>query len=490
MRNLSGSRVRGIVVVLAAAAVLAVFAAAGALANVSLVKVSSDPFKNTSSFHKTQVEPDTFAWGTTIVSVFQTGRFEDGGSSDIGFATSTDSGATWTHGFLPYTTVYSNPPGTFARATDPSVAYDPKHDAWLIESLGMNGSGEGSAVIVNRSTDGGLSWSKPITILTQDGADKNWIVCDTWASSPHYGNCYTEWDDNGAGNLLQMSTSTDGGKTWSMASVPSTSVIGGQPLVQPNGTVIVPTDDGFEGDVESFRSTDGGASYAGPVAISPISNAIDGSDMRSPPLPSAEVDAGGKVYVTWADCRFRSGCSANDIVMSTSKDGLTWSTVTRIPIDPTNSGVDHFLPGIAVDSTTKGKAAHLALTYYYFPTNNCTVDTCQLDVGFVSSSDGGRTWSSPVQLAGPMKIAGLPLTNQGYMVGDYMSTSILGGKAWTVFAKSKGSACTLGQIKSCQQKMVAPASGLAVTGGQIPVGRERPVALGLGRATGGLRTAS
>jgi hypothetical protein len=176
--------------------------------------------------------------------------------------------------------------------------------------------------------------------------------------------------------------------------------------------------------------------------------------------------------------------------MSTSKDGLSWSAVTRIPIDSTNSGVDHFLPGIALDPGTKGKTAHLALTYYYFPDANCSVATCQLDVGFVSSTDGGQTWSSPVQLAGPMKIAGLPLTNQGYMVGDYISTSILGGKAWTVFAKSKGSSCTLGQIKSCNQKMVAPAAGLAVTGGQIAAGLERPVAAGLGHATGGLRTAS
>jgi hypothetical protein len=485
-----GARVRNIGIAVATAAVLAVFAGGSAMANVDLVKVSSDPFKNTSSFHKTQVEPDTFAWGTTIVGTFQSGRFEDGGSSDIGFATSTDSGATWTHGFLPSTTVYSNPPGPFARATDPSVAYDPKHGVWLIESLGMNGAGEGSAVIVNRSTDGGLTWSKPVTILVQDGSDKNWIVCDTWAASPHYGNCYAEWDDNGAGNLLQMSTSTDGGKTWTMATVPSTTVIGGQPVVQPDGTVIVPIDDGFEGSVESFRSTNGGTSYTGPVTIASISNAGDPGDMRTPPLPSAEIDASGKVYVTWADCRFRSGCSSNDIVMSTSKDGLTWSAVTRIPIDATNSGVDHFLPGIGVDITTQGKTAHLALTYYYFPDANCSVATCQLDVGFVSSSDGGQTWSSAVQLAGPMKIAGLPLTSQGYMVGDYISTSILGGKAWTVFAKSKGSSCTLGQVKSCKQKMVAPASGLTVSGGRIPVGRERPVALGLGRSIGGLRTAS
>jgi hypothetical protein len=286
-----GLRMRSIGAALTVAAVWAVAGGgAAAFANFKLTKVSSDPFTNTTSYHKTQVEPDTFAWGNTIVSVFQTGRFVDGGSSDIGWATSTDGGATWKHGFLPGVTTYSDPPGPYARATDPSIAYDPKHEVWIAQSLGMEGGGEGIAVIVNRSMDGGLTWSKPVTILDQDGADKNWIVCDTWLGSPHYGNCYAEWDDNGAGNLLQMSTSTDGGKTWTMASVPSVSVIGGQPLVQPDVTVIMPTDNGFEGSVESFRSTDGGATYTGPATISGVSNATDPGDMRTPPFPSAEMD--------------------------------------------------------------------------------------------------------------------------------------------------------------------------------------------------------
>jgi hypothetical protein len=458
-------------------------------ANVTTQKVSADPFTNTTSFHKTQVEPDTFAWGTTIVAAFQTGRFSDGGSSDVGWATSTDSGATWKHGFLPGVTTFSNPPGPFGRDTDPSVAYDANHGVWLVQTLGMNGT-SGAAVIVNRSTNGGLAWSNPVTILNQNGADKNWIVCDNTAASPNYGNCYAEWDNNGGGNTIQMSRSTDGGKTWSLAQTPNSSVIGGQPLVQPDGTVIVPTDNGFEGGVESFVSTDGGKTYTGPFSISSISNSGNSGNLRTPPLPSAEIDAAGKVYVVWSDCRFRSGCTTNDIVMSKSSDGKNWSAVTRVPIDGVNSGADHFIPGIAVDPATQGGSAHLGLTYYFYPNGSCGVSTCQLDVGFISSTDGGATWSTAKQLAGPMKLTGLPLTNQGYMVGDYMSTSILGGLAWTVFAKSKGSSCILGQITSCKQKMVAPVGGLAIAGGALPVGQEPPVGLGLGRPAAGLRTAS
>ena len=118
-----GARVRRsamLAVALGAAMALSANAFAGQPANVKLAQVSSDPFTNTSSYHQTQVEPDTFAWGNTIVGVFQTGRFSDGGSDDIGWATSTDAGKTWTHGFMPGTTPYSTPPGPYARVSDPS----------------------------------------------------------------------------------------------------------------------------------------------------------------------------------------------------------------------------------------------------------------------------------------------------------------------------------------------------------------------------------
>src|SRR5262249_46059674 len=43
------------------------------------------------------------------------------------------------------------------------------------------------------------------------------------------------------------------------------------------------------------------------------------------------------------------------------------------------------------------------------------------------STNGGTSWSSPVQLAGPMTLTWLPLTTQGFMVADYLSTSIVPG---------------------------------------------------------------
>src|SRR3954462_9846789 len=90
---------------LAAGVLLALPAAA--TANVPVTAISHEPFTNTQSQHATEVEPDTFSNGNTIVSAFQVGRFFNGGGTDIGFSRSTDGGATWTQGFLPGLTATS-----------------------------------------------------------------------------------------------------------------------------------------------------------------------------------------------------------------------------------------------------------------------------------------------------------------------------------------------------------------------------------------------
>ena len=100
--------------------------------------------------------------GSTIVSAFQVGRFTDGGSSNIGWATSTNNGSTWTNGFLPGITKIVNPANPYDRVSDQSVDYNTKHNVWLIASLAIStgtGSVVGAAVIVNRSTDGGQTWA-------------------------------------------------------------------------------------------------------------------------------------------------------------------------------------------------------------------------------------------------------------------------------------------------------------------------------------------
>jgi hypothetical protein len=456
------------------AATIALLLAAAALATgtaVKLRKVSSDPYANRTSYHATEVEPDSFSSGKTIVAAFQVGRFADGGANDIGWARSPNGGRTWKHGLLPGTTAFSRPKGRFARESDPSVAYDEKHKTWLIGGLALSATPDGVAIIVSRSTDGGTTWDSPVTVKAASSGesfDKDWIVCDDWAGSPHYGSCYAEWDDAGNGGQLHMGYSRDGGLTWGQSAVPAADVIGGQPVIQPDGTVVMPIDDGLMSAVESFVSTDGGVHYAGPAQIATVSDHLENGGLRSPALPSATVDGAGRVYVAWADCRFRSSCAANDIVFSSSSDGTHWSALGRIPIDKTTSRDDHFLPGLAAAADGSGK---LGLTYYYFPRTNCIPDTCRLDVGFVSSTDNGASWSAPVKLAGPMKMKELPLTTEGYMVGDYSTTSLLtgisGDPALSVFAVGlpvKGKTCNLASISSCDEPIKAPTATLAIAG--------------------------
>jgi hypothetical protein len=186
------------------------------------------------------------ASGSTLVAAFQTGRIAPGGSTDIGWATSTDGGNNWSHGFLPGLTKGEGT-GPYDAASDPAVAYDAKHGVWMIASLPISNRVQTPAVVVSRSTDGGFSWGKPVSVdPTSFSSDKSWIVCDSTATSKFYGHCYIEWDDPSSG-LILMSRSTDGGLTWSapIGTSNNGSGIGGQPLVQPNGTVVVPIETGF-----------------------------------------------------------------------------------------------------------------------------------------------------------------------------------------------------------------------------------------------------
>src|SRR5690242_10286989 len=382
---------------LALALVVALAFPSLAFANVTLTQISSDPFTsatctaNNTTYHHTEVEPDSFSNGSTIVAAFQVARVFDGGGCAIGFSTTSNNGASWTNGLLPGITKWTGG-GSYDRVSDAAVAYDAKHSAWLISSLALLESGgvHGAAVLTSRSTDGGLTWSNPFTTATGGGLDKNWIACDNTASSPFYGNCYTEWDNHGAGNLLQMSTSSDGGLTWGAPKTDNSGVIGGQPVVRPDGTVIVPIDNANETAVGALNSTNGGASWSAVTTIATIRHHSVAGSLREGALPSAEIDASGTVYVVWADCRFRRSCRTNDIVISHSLNatGTSWSAVSRVPIDATNSGIDHFIPGLAVNRRTSGSTAQLGLTYYFYPSGST-----QLSVGYVSSQNAGSTWS-------------------------------------------------------------------------------------------------
>ena len=131
------------------------------------------------------------------------------------------------------------------------------------------------------------------------------------------------------------------------------------------------------GGIVAFSSSDGGKSWSSTVTIAAINFRTEDGNLRSSPLPSAQIDGAGKIYVVWPDCRFRQGCSSNDMVVSTSTNGKTWTKPSRIPIDSIKSTVDHFIPGLGIDLATSGTKAHLALTYYYYPVASCFLNAVE-----------------------------------------------------------------------------------------------------------------
>jgi hypothetical protein len=394
------------------------------------LRLSVDPYANADSQHETAVEPDSFAYGGTVVATFQVGRRRDGASASIGTAASTDGGRTWTRAFLPGLTVNSQPPGPQTAASDPTVAYDAVHGVWLVAALTI--ARNTSDVFVSRSTDG-VHWSDPIDVANGPVLDKEWIACDNNAASPFRGRCYVEYTDD-VKNIVISQSSDDGGVTWSQPVRVASILVGTQPVVLPNGTLVVVAGDyngskALTGSMVATRSTDGGATFTRAVVSDLRSR--DSGVMRAISLPSVDTDSNGTIYAVWHDCRFRPGCAQNDLVLSTSTDGITWTAPARVPVAPVSSSVSAFIAGLAADPTQPGR---LGLVYAYYLAGSCD-RSCLLGIGFITSADGGRTWSAPRKLhAQPMDTTWLSQAEGGRMVGDYFSTSYVSGRVVPVFA--------------------------------------------------------
>ena len=284
----------------------------------------------------TETEPDIAVDPNNplhITGTFQQGRFDDGilGAAAIGFATSHDGGATWTHGTLPgITKAYFGP---YDRATDPAVAFGPNGQVY-IQSLFFNASNNPNGFALSRSADGGLTWSAPV-FLVSDGAaifnDKGWIAVDTFPSSPFFGRIYVTFTRIG----IQMKYSDDQGQTWSAFKSVNSGGSDSQPVVLPNGNLAVVYESGA---AYSRRSTNGGESFGPAVRINSV-QATEPADMRTGGLPAATV--------TWQDTRFRTD-GLNDIVISRSSNGgTTWSPLLKVSAGTSGDKIDHFTSDVA-----------------------------------------------------------------------------------------------------------------------------------------------
>jgi RTX calcium-binding nonapeptide repeat (4 copies) len=392
-------------------------------------RLAVDPLRTPGFVHGTHVEPDSFSFGQTLVTVYQVGRAprqRGGAAAANGFSTTRDGGRTWRSGLLPRLTRNTSPAGRWERASDPVIGYDARHGVWLASSLVVTSERE-SGLTVNRSPDG-VAWSNPIVTTEAPGdlaVDKQWLTCDNWAGSPFYGHCYHAYTDI-IRDRISVQTSTDGGLTWS-APVGSPDQAGGenrvdspgvQPVVRPDGTLLVVYFN--ETRVTLIRSADGGASFSRREFVAPASGVVT-PRFRAFSLPVADVGPTGTVYVSWMDCGRRNACNdaGADLLLVSSADGVNWSAPVRIATGPATVNTYYALPGLAANPS---RPQQLAVAYYRLRGE-------AIDAYFVSSNDDGADWSAPRRLSPQsMSRSWMPDTQYGPMLADYISTSYVNGR--------------------------------------------------------------
>ena len=396
-------------------------------------QLSRDPYSSFDGQHETHAEPHGAAWGRTIVVAYQVGRHEGGGADNIGWARSGDGGRTAGRGNSPSLTLLSRPAGSYELATDPVVAYDAAHGRWLIASLAFGA--DGAQLVVSGSRDG-RAWSAPVTRRAPgEDPDKEWLACDNRASSRLRGRCYLAYMDFEA-NELRVRSSTDGGRTWRPAVTVPTGACA--PLVV-SGAAGDPTQRRPRGHRVRLRGDRHEREPCGRDALDRRGRDLAGARDRVDPqrvadhrcarrLPHVRDDRRRRtIYAVWSDCRFRE-CEANDVVLSTSRDGVRWTgaALVRRPMLDFEYDDDFILPAIAAAQSSR----RVAIVFHALRAPTRCVGGCELalDVWLVESGDGARTWSAPRRLnADPLQLGWLARSTLGAFVGDYVGIAYATG---------------------------------------------------------------
>src|SRR5436190_5568335 len=112
---------------------------------------------------------------SNIIGVYQQDRYTFGGARGLGAAVSHDGGATWRSTYPHFTTCAGGTAanhGDYQRASDPWVTFSPDGTAYFISgalSFVGDASQTGSAVLVSKATNGGATWSDPVTLVRNIG---------------------------------------------------------------------------------------------------------------------------------------------------------------------------------------------------------------------------------------------------------------------------------------------------------------------------------
>jgi hypothetical protein len=307
---------------------------------------------------------------------------------NINVAASFDGGASWQRTTLPMTQCAGGP---YLLAGDPWISFGANGNVYASALAGNVLASSALFAAICKSTDGGLHWSAPV-IVAANSPDHPSITADT--TDARF--VYAVWDqgDNGNRGLSIFSRSTNGGLTWeaprTLVQPPSQNGIQfSQIFVLPNGTLVDLYEQFFstlskkpvtQTSLQILRSTDHGQTWSAPataVTMTPLyapsgdTQVIDpetGQMVQDPTNPSFAVDpASGNLYAVWEDGRF-SNFEYPDIAFSMSSDGgFTWSDPIRVNQTPLNIAPlnrQAFLPNIAVAGN-----GTIGVSYYDFRFN-------------------------------------------------------------------------------------------------------------------------
>ncbi|MDQ1365471.1 MAG: hypothetical protein QOK20_25 [Acidimicrobiaceae bacterium] len=417
----------------------------------------------------TVVEPDVAVSPVdrnVAIAAAHDGRFPNGGAVDISIAWTHDGGGTWHHS--PVQGITAATGGPYERASDPVVAFGPDGTAYLSVLL-IDIASCPSAVAVLRSIDGGQTWSAPLyahqSTTCDYSDDKNWLVVDNSAASPHAGRLYQFWTPFIAsgrhflGAPQAVRWSDDKGSTWSATSyvtAMNSVTQDSQPMILADGTIVdtyydygvgAPAPDAVPGAVPesprlavsrrqsvtaaavptgipifAARSNDGAATWQQVGQVT--NNAIDTlRDVRCC-LFAADIDPVTQVmYVAWLGV----GASGTDpVLVSRSRTGAQWTSPVTV-----SQGDVAGIQRVNVDVVARSGDVYVSYGTRTQPASNGGFVQQQLSF----SHDRGVSFAAPISI-GPVSALQYAAQAGGYFPGDYIGAAIAPGRLYLVWARS------------------------------------------------------